>query len=150
MPWEHSETVEIAASATEVYNAVRDLERMGEWSPENQGGSWIVGDGQSVGDRFEGNNAIGDRTWSAVAEVVRCDQDQSFCFTVGALDNPVAEWGYHLEATAAGTRVTETWKMTQLPPTLVDAPEDRGQGRVDIVSRGMATTLANLKASFEG
>ena len=57
MPWEHSETVEIAASATEVYNAVRDLERMGEWSPENQGGSWIVGDGQSVGDRFEGNNA---------------------------------------------------------------------------------------------
>jgi len=149
MTWEHAETVEIAASPAEVYATVSDLPRMGEWSPENQGGTWIQGDGQTVGDRFEGNNAIGDHAWSAVAEVVRCDPAQAFCFTVGDLTNPVAEWGYHLEATEAGTKVTETWKMTQLPPSMVDAPAERIQGRADMVAAGMATTLANLKASME-
>jgi len=149
MPWEHSESVEVAASPETVYEAVRNLERMGDWSPENQGGSWIVGDGTSVGDRFEGNNAIGERTWTAVAEVVRCDPAQAFCFTVGDLDNPVAEWGYYLAATEGGTQVTETWKMTQLPPSLVDAPAERVQGRADMVAAAMATTLANLKVSLE-
>lgn len=149
MPWEHAETVDIAASPDQVYMTISNLERMGEWSPENQGGSWILGNGTNVGDQFEGRNAIGDRTWTAVAEVVRCDPGSAFCFTVGALDNPVAEWGYLLEPSNGGTRVTETWKMTQLPPSLVDAPEDRIQGRADMVAAGMATTLANLKASLE-
>ena len=40
--------------------------------------------------------------------------------------------------------------MTQLPPSLVDAPEERVQGRADMVADGMVTTLANLKASIEG
>ena len=149
MPWELAQSVEIAASPTQVYDTVRQLERMGEWSPENKGGVWISGDGTTVGDRFEGNNAIGDRTWSAVAEVVRCDPVNAFCFTVGDLANPVAEWGYHLVATTKGTKVTETWKMTQLPPSMVDAPEERIQGRVDSISASMAATLANLKASIE-
>ena len=149
MPWEHKETVEIDATPDQVYQTISNLERMGEWSPENNGGSWIAGDGTNIGDRFEGNNAIGDRTWSAVAEVVRCDPGSAFCFTVGALDNPVAEWGFHLEPTARGTRVTETWKMTQLPPSLVDAPEEHIQGRVAMVANGMATTLDRLKSSLE-
>ena len=122
---------------------------MGEWSPENQGGSWIKGDGSTVGDQFEGNNAIGDYTWSAVAEVTRCDPGEAFCFTVGDLSNPVAEWGYHLAPSESGCTVTETWKMTQLPPSLVDAPEERIQGRVQMVAEGMATTLAKLKTSVE-
>ena len=150
MSWEHAESVEIAATPGEVYETVRQLERMGEWSPENQGGRWVEGDGTSVGDRFEGSNAIGDRTWTAVAEVVRCDPAEAFCFTVGDLTNPVAEWGYHLEKISGGTKVTETWKMTQLPPSLVEAPAEQVQGRADMVAAGMATTLANLKASIEG
>lgn len=34
----HNESVEIAAQPAEVFDAVRRLERMGEWSPENHGG----------------------------------------------------------------------------------------------------------------
>jgi len=149
MPWELSESVEIAATPDVAYDAVRQLERMGEWSPENQGGTWLQGDGTSVGDVFEGKNAIGDRTWTAKAEVVRCDPSQAFCFTVGDLQNPVAEWQFTFEAVEGGTKVTEGWKMTQLPPTLVDAPEERIQGRVDMIADGMRTTLTNLKASLE-
>ena len=149
MTWEHAETVEIAATPAEVYNTISNLERMGEWSPENQGGSWVLGDGTNVGDQFEGNNALGERTWTATAEVVRCDPGSAFCFTVGGLDDPVAEWGYHLEPSGQGTRITETWKMTRLPPSLVDAPAERVQGRADMVASGMATTLAKLKAAIE-
>lgn len=145
MTWEHSASVEIAASAQDVYAAVSQLERMGEWSPENQGGTWLTGDGSSVGDQFEGNNQIGDYQWKATAEVTRCDPGEAFCFAVGE----TAEWGYHFEAAEAGCKVTETWKMKNLPPTLADASEERIQGRVDMVQAAMATTLGNLKASFE-
>ena len=34
---------EISASADAVWPLVSDLTRMGEWSPENQGGEWIKG-----------------------------------------------------------------------------------------------------------
>lgn len=145
MTWEHSETVEIAASPADVYAAVSQLERMGEWSPENLGGTWVKGDGTNVGDQFEGNNAIGDYKWTATAEITRCDPGEAFCFSVGE----VADWGYHFEAAGDACRVTETWTMNNLPPSLVDAPEERVQGRVDMVHAAMATTLANLKASFE-
>ena len=39
--------------------------------------------------------------------------------------------------------------MTQLPPSMVDAPEEHIQGRADMVAQGMAETLANLKSSME-
>jgi hypothetical protein len=149
MTWENTASIEIATTPQNAYETVRQLERMGEWSPENLGGRWIAGDGSAVGDQFEGDNAIGDRKWSAVAEVVRCDPGQAFCFTVGGLDEPVAEWEYLFAASETGTTVTENWKMTRLPPSLVDAPEDRIQARVDMVAAGMRTTLDNLKASLE-
>jgi len=149
MPWEHEETIEIAATPQVVYDTVSQLERMGEWSPENTGGRWIKGDGSSVGDHFEGDNAVGEQTWTAVAEITRCDPGEAFCFTVGGLDDPVAEWGYHLAPSDVGCTVTETWKMTRLPASFVGRPEEEIQGRVDMVARGMAKTLANLKASIE-
>lgn len=145
MTWEHSESVDIAASPADLYAAVSQLERMGEWSPENKGGTWIKGDGSSVGDQFQGDNEIGDYKWQATAEVTRCDPGEAFCFSVGE----TADWGYHFEAIDAGCRVTETWAMNKLPPTLADAPEERIQGRVEMVQAAMATTLANLKASVE-
>jgi len=149
MTWEHSETIEIAASPAEVYAAVSQLERMGDWSPENQGGAWIKGDGSTVGDQFDGKNVVGQMSWNAVAEVVQCDPNESFCFTVGGLEEPVAEWGYHLKPTETGTEVTETWKMTRLPDFLAEGTEEQLQGRINMISSGMATTLANLKAALE-
>jgi len=149
MTWEHQETIEIAASPQAVYDAVSHLERMGEWSPENTGGRWIKGDGTSVGDHFEGDNVVGEQSWTAVAEVTRCDPAEAFCFTVGGLEDTVGEWGYHFAPSELGCTVTETWKMTRLPPSFVGAPEEHIQGRVKMVSDGMASTLANLKASLE-
>ena len=44
----------IAATPERVYELVSDLPRMGEWSPENTGGSWIKGaTGPAVGAKFK-------------------------------------------------------------------------------------------------
>ena len=40
---------------------VTDLPRMGEWSPENQGGSWVKGVGPSLGAVLKGMNKNGKR-----------------------------------------------------------------------------------------
>ena len=40
----HVEVTKVIAAAPErVYELVSDLPRMGEWSPENTGGTWIKG-----------------------------------------------------------------------------------------------------------
>ena len=50
-------TKEINASPETVFAMVSDLTRMGEWSPENQGGQWVKGaTGPAVGAQFKGRN----------------------------------------------------------------------------------------------
>ncbi len=34
---------EISASPEQLYSMVSDVTRMGEWSPENEGGEWLGG-----------------------------------------------------------------------------------------------------------
>jgi uncharacterized protein YndB with AHSA1/START domain len=38
-----SVSVEIKAPVAKVWAMITDLPRMGEWSPENQGGEWMKG-----------------------------------------------------------------------------------------------------------
>jgi uncharacterized protein YndB with AHSA1/START domain len=49
---------EVNASPETVFAMVSDLTRMGEWSPENQGGQWVKGaTGPAVGAQFKGRNS---------------------------------------------------------------------------------------------
>jgi hypothetical protein len=141
--------IEIAASPTEVYALVRQLTRMGEWSPENTGGRWIVGDGSSVGDRFEGANALGDREWTVVATVNRAEPGVAFSFHTGPPDQVLVQWGYEMTPVANGTMLTETWDVIQLPPALADAPPERLASRKAQVQEAMTATLAAMKATLE-
>ena len=56
---------EIAAPAEQVWAMVSDVTRMGEWSPEAEGATWL-GDasGAAPGARFRGTNRHGTKTWS--------------------------------------------------------------------------------------
>ncbi len=53
-------TRDIAAPPDAVFELVTDLTRMGEWSPENEGGDW-TGDatGPALGATFSGKNRNG-------------------------------------------------------------------------------------------
>ena len=110
MTEEVSVTREIAAPAEQVWAMVSDVTRMGEWSPENEGGTWI---GESAGARpgakFRATNRVGKRKWTTVGTVVDAEPGRRFTFQVSSMGLKVSEWGYAFEPTGTGCRVTETW-----------------------------------------
>ncbi len=107
---------DIGASTDRVWAMVSDLTRMGEWSPENVGGEWTGGStGPEPGARFRGANKNGRKEWASMVTVVDSDPGRRFSFRVTAFGIKVADWGYDLESTPTGCRVTETW--TDLRPS---------------------------------
>lgn len=101
---------EIAAPVHTVWSLVTDLPRMGEWSPENQGGEWLHGaTGPAVGAEFKGRNANGKRSWSTKVKVTECDAPRRFVFALMVGRSNWCDWVYEVEPTATGTRVTHSW-----------------------------------------
>jgi len=100
----------IAASPESVWTLVTDLPRMGEWSPENQGGRW-VGDatGPAIGAVFAGKNRNGWRRWGTRVTVVECEAPRRFVFRLRIGRLGWCDWGYDIEATGDGCCVTESW-----------------------------------------
>lgn len=144
----HEESIGIDATAEEIYDAISDLTRMGEWSPENRGGTWLDGGSGAVGDRFEGQNQIGDRRWSVVAQVTRADRGSEFQFVTGDPASPFVRWTYRMSGSNP-TVLTEVWDVEQLPPTLVDLDAERLAARAEAVREGMMATLAAIKSTLE-
>ena len=64
----YSESIDIRASASDVWKLVTDMERYGEWSSENTGGYWrknadgVPGTGE-IGDEFVGINRKDGEEW---------------------------------------------------------------------------------------
>jgi len=148
---EVSVTRDIAAPAEQVWVMVADVTRMGEWSPESEGATWLGGaTGAVPGARFRGANRNGKKQWNTLCTVVDADPGQRFAFrvTVGGLK--VAQWAYALDPTPTGCRVTETWtdQRGQLVKSLgkpVSGVGDRAAHNRQTMER----TLAQLAAAAE-
>lgn len=101
---------EVEASVDVVWDMITDLPRMGEWSPESQGGKWKDGITQpAVGARFSGANRNGLFHWRTTATVVEMLPRSTFAFDVSFLGFAVANWRYDLDPTDSGCTVTESW-----------------------------------------
>jgi len=60
---------DIDAPAEVVWDMISDMTRMGEWSPENEGGTWLgSATGPAPGAKFRGLNRHGNKTWKSVAD----------------------------------------------------------------------------------
>lgn len=141
--------VDIEAAPAAVYALVADLPRMGEWSPENDGGEWQGEPTGGAGDRFVGHNRVGDREWSVLCEITVADPPKKYEWVTRPDIGPCVRWTYCFEPTKTGTRVTETWDVMQLPPSLVGRTQEQLDQRAEAVERGMVTTLHNMKAHLE-
>jgi hypothetical protein len=101
---------DVAAPPEVVWEMVTDLPRMGEWSPESQGGHWRDGvEKPAVGARFTGSNRNGLFRWKTNATVVEMMPRTVFSFDVSVLGIAVSNWRYEIEPTDSGCTVTETW-----------------------------------------
>jgi uncharacterized protein YndB with AHSA1/START domain len=142
---------DINAPAATLYAMVSDITRMGEWSPENEGGEWKGGaTGAAPGAKFKGNNRSGRRKWSTNATVVDAVPGERFSFKVEAVGIQVAEWSYDFDTTATGCMVTETWRdrrpgfFKPLARILTGVDDRAGHN-----SDGMEQTLERLAAAAE-
>jgi len=142
---------EIAAPAEQVWAMVADVTRMGEWSPENQGGEWLGGaTGAQPGAKFRATNRVGRRSWKTVATVTEAEPGRRFAFRVSAGPVRVADWAYAFEPTPDGCRVTESW--TDRRPGWFTPIARRATGVRDRAThnqQGMEQTLERLAAAAE-
>ena len=144
-------TIAIAAPIGEVFAAVSDVTRMGEWSPECVAARWVGGaDGPAVGARFEGDNvaALGPVTlkrWTTTSEVSEFEPNAVFEF--------VAErhttWRYEFAESGGGTVVTESFSH---PPYVGWQKWVYGRlaNRRRAMTAGMRATLERIKRALEG
>jgi uncharacterized protein YndB with AHSA1/START domain len=141
---------DIAASPSVVFAALTDISRMGEWSPETYRAEWNEGfDGAELGAVFTGHNRNGDKEWSTQAEIVELVPDRRFFFDCSVRGFVFSKWGYAIEATDSGCRVTEY--NQDLRPESARARSAQLSGVEDRLAHnraGMRTTLERLAAAL--
>lgn len=135
--------------ALEVWSAIADITRMGEWSPECTGARWVGGaTGPAVGAKFEGDNAVkvAGRTlksWTTTSEVTASEPGTVFEF----ISADTTTWRYELLPSGAGTRVTETFSYS--PGRFQRIWYETILRRTAGMTKGMATTLGRLQHGLE-
>jgi uncharacterized protein YndB with AHSA1/START domain len=142
---------EIAAPPELVYAAISDVTRMGEWSEECHACEWHQGyDGPVVGATFDGHNRYGEHEWTTQAKVIEAAPGRAFAFECSMRDFHFATWGYRIEPTDSGCRVTE-WSQDLRPESAI-ALSKKLSGVDDRTERNrqtMSGTLERLAAALE-
>ncbi len=103
-------TTTVAAPPQAVYALVADLARMGEWSPETTGITWLGGATEPrPGARFRGANRNGLRRWNTICTVVTAEPGRELAWESRLFGRPVALWRYAFEPDGdGGTKITES------------------------------------------
>ena len=143
---------DIAASPEEVYAAISDVTRMGEWSEECYACEWHEGfDGPEVGATFDGHNRHGEHEWTSQGKVVEAEPGRTFTFEVSMMDFHYATWGYRIEPTEGGCRVTE-WVEDLRPESVMELSKQISgvEDRTERNRQTISTTLERLAAALEG
>ena len=147
-----SVSVHVDAPPQKVYEMVADVTRMGEWSPENLGGTWIGGaGGPTVGAQFRAKNKR-KAGWSTTCTVIAAEPGREFAFDVGKA--PATRWRDRFEPAGGGTDVTESFEIVREPGFIGRFFTKMGTGvtwdeRPADMENGMRQTLERLKAAAE-
>ncbi len=147
---EGSASTVINRPTSEVFDAVSDVTRMGEWSPICRSCWWDTGDGPSVGSWFTGRNEVPGRTWETRSQVVAAEPGQVFSWEVG---DGLVRWSYTFAPAGDDrTEVTEAW--TFLPAGIAmfhdrfgDDAENQIADRTAAAHRSIPQTLRALQTA---
>src|SRR5277367_6312543 len=142
---------EIAATPEQVYAAISDVTRMGEWSEECRACAWREGfDGPTVGATFDGDNEYGEYKWTTQGKVIEASPGRAFAFECSMMDFHYSTWGYRIEPTESGCHVTE-WTEDLRPESVLEFSRQTSgiDDRTERNRQTMRGTLARLAQDLE-
>ncbi len=147
-PLSGSVSAHSTAAAHDIWVALTDVSRMGTWSPECTGCTWLTGEDRSaVGAQFRGSNRWGPLRWSTTCTVETFDIDRCFAYRAQHASGASTRWTYRLQPDETGTTVTEVFESVDSPAAVLML--DRLASRPRRLRRHMAATLARLFADVE-
>ncbi|ACU72458.1 conserved hypothetical protein [Catenulispora acidiphila DSM 44928] len=140
-------TIWVDAPPERVWKLISDPTRYGEWSLENQGGTWKSPPGP--GAQFKGRNKRGLARWATTCTVTDYQAPSRFTFEV---HESAMRWGYILEPRDGGTTVTEFAEQIGRPilsSRIALGSGVAGRDRVAIRMANIDATLAAVKKAAE-
>lgn len=147
---EGSASTVINRPSSEVFDAVADVTRMGDWSPECTGGRWVApATGPALGTKFEGDNIakvgpISLKRWTTTSEITAYVPGEVFEFVADGYTT----WRYVFEDRGGATSVTESFSHKPhkgWQKFVYGTLAQRSNGMV----KGMQQTLARMKEALE-
>jgi uncharacterized protein YndB with AHSA1/START domain len=142
---------DIAAPPEVVYAAISDVTRMGEWSGECHTCEWHEEfDGPFVGAIFDGHNRNGKHEWTTQCKIIEADPGRAFAFECSMMDFHYSTWGYRIEPTESGCRVTE-WNEDLRPESVMEFSKQVSgiDDRTERNRQTMSGTLERLANAYE-
>lgn len=140
----------IEAPPAQVWEALTDLRRMSEWSPETVTMKALKPGGLKVGQQYLGINRRKAVVWPSRSVVATLEPGKVLAWDTKSSG---ARWIYELSADGAGTRVVHRRpvpkKLTALGKVFAGALLGGTDGHADELEAGMAQTLQRLKAAVE-
>jgi hypothetical protein len=143
-------SIVVDRAPAEVWAALADITRMGEWSPECIAGRWVSpATGPSVGAKFEGDNVaklagLTLKKWTTTSEVTACEPGVCFEFVAEGYTT----WRYDFAPAARRPhQVTESfsYEAKGAQGFFYDKLLRRPKG----MTKGMQRTLERVKATLE-
>jgi hypothetical protein len=128
--------MDVDAAPDAVWEVVRDVTRVGEWSHECVAARWVGGATSAVpGARFRGRNRNGVWRWGRLCEIVDVQPGELIWRTVPTRLYPdSSEWRITLHHTDSGTRIEQTFRVLKAPKllepiyaTMIPSHRDRTQ-----------------------
>ena len=141
-------TWQSAADVNDLWEILTDVTRMGQWSPECTGCSWLNhGAPVGVGSRFRGTNRWGPMRWATICTIEVFEVDNCFAYSARHWSGAQTRWSYKFARHQAGTLIRESFESVESPTIVLLL--DRLTGRPRRLKRQVRTTLARLSAFAE-
>ncbi|MEU7799822.1 SRPBCC family protein [Micromonospora arborensis] len=161
--------INIDATPAEVYAAVSDLPRSGEWSSECTGGEWIEGTPGTPGAVFRGHNVRGDDVvswapvvrgeWTTEAEVLTAVAGTEFSWGIrdSRGNTQPSVWSFGMSPENGGCRLVHRFRMDTPTEGIrkITADMDAGEHRQFLTDWGtkvaadLRDTLRRIKVVIE-
>ena len=143
--------IHIDAPPERVWDLLANLERMGEWSPENYRVEWLAGATSPAkpGARFKGWNRYGPMRWTMTCEVKAAEPAKELAWSTMQGAREVVRWTYRLASANGGTEVTESFDVIWFPFRAWLAEDVLMRDRDRRREAAMRTTLERIKAIAE-